>query len=129
MIDFAQAERIVAFWWVDAGDKKPPFDWFGCLWRRRGAASWTVSYRFRWHVDDKVHDSADVKNAYTWSADGSEPHVTQLVASIADALAVKVGVPLETVWVRGDAARAAALLQLQPWAHFRVEEKPAKVGS
>lgn len=55
--------RYFVRWWFFSGDR---FDWLCALYRDMPDGEWTVQYRFRYYVDDKVNDSDDQKS--WWSA-------------------------------------------------------------
>ena len=50
-------EKIVGIWFVDLDNES---DWLGAM--ERTDEGYQVTYRFRYYVDDKAHDSDDKKS-------------------------------------------------------------------
>ena len=61
-------EKIVGIWFVDLDNES---DWLGAM--ERTDEGYQVTYRFRYYVDDKAHDSDDKK-----SEDWDDNSVAQL---------------------------------------------------
>lgn len=101
------------------------FNFMGALFRPVKGGDWTFKWRFRHYRDDKVHDSADVRNWYTMHIKSSVTE-TEAVSKLTEVLA-KISVvgeehvgckPMEFCEMRrpGD-DEAMKKLSAMSWAH------------
>lgn len=109
-------------------------DWHGALYRDRDASGkwtpWVFFYRFRYYVDNKAHDSDDVKNWYSVTIDRSEAEALKVIQQMASMISKHYdGAPVHKVIVKSSKAEEVAkALQRESWTHIKqvkeVEEKP-----
>ncbi len=88
IINIKEGRYFAAIWYIEGGNK----NWMAALWRDGSDGAMTLSGRFRYYVDDKRHDSDDVKRIFEAE---TKPHLTEAQAvsdvdQIADKL-IKAG--------------------------------------
>lgn len=85
MIELKEGVYYLANWFTPINLLGTTGDMMGIVYKEgdKGDATipWKITYRFRWHRDDKVFDSTDIKNWYKGELDGSltEDEVEQKV--------------------------------------------------
>jgi len=108
----------VAKVWFVAGSN---FDWLACA-RHDDEGKWILTYRFRYYVDDKVHDSKDVKRFYVVEIP-SEVEAIEAGNKSACMIASGQDIDVEQVLVKSDNAEEIyRLVMSQPWCHLEGRE-------
>lgn len=84
------------------------------------ANEWTFQYRFRYYVDDKIHQSADVRSqSYIFDLSGTfeelEPKIRQILTLMT--MAARSPFPEEVMVDSADLNVVEALMNRQPWCH------------
>lgn len=78
MIEIKEGRYFVRYWFFSGVD----FDWLAALWRDLPNGLWTIQYRFRYVVDDKLgYESEDEKS--WWAAtlpEGTEENAAETLA-------------------------------------------------
>lgn len=110
---------VIAFVYGDAHRR----DWFGSAWRDLPDGVWKITYRFRYYVDRKTHESDDDKHCYemTGTAGLSEEKVILAVRSMTDTLlSIDFNDRVDFLEVRTSDPRVILeTIAEQPWAHFK----------
>lgn len=120
------------------GRPEATVDVLAALWRDLPDGLWTLTYRFRYHVDDKMHGSEDHKSAYRGTfGERAEPvlpesevlpKVERAIVLIAQMLGQQNGLPPfqvdGVVCGTDDAMEIACKLYEKPWANIEIGAMP-----
>ena len=87
-IEFKEGRYFSQIWNVGGRGK----DWLGAVWKDPDGP-WTLTYRFRYYLDDKAHDSADERSWYEMQVPASEPEerVLRAMNKIAEMTRIEYG--------------------------------------
>lgn len=87
MIDVDEDSYYLGAWFLSGKER----DWLCVIYRVAGAAEFTIQHRFRYYVDDKAHDSDDIKNWYDGSlpVDFSEDKIIGIIDGMVDRMVAK----------------------------------------
>ena len=127
-LDFSADAYISGIWFISHDDDLPVHeraDWLCALSRAQPPDSppgdWKLTYRFRYHHSEDVWESQDEKSWSSYGIAGHEPEekIRDTVEALASVISARHRQPVNVVDVRGNSERAMALLQQQPWVHFR----------
>lgn len=106
-----------------------PRDVLMVLSRRLPDGDWTLKYRFRYHEDDRAHDSADRFSYWggTFSAGLSEAEAVRKVGSVLSMLKAKTRLRhCDVTVIESDNPQVFfALMKGKPYSHIRFEEIPS----
>lgn len=109
------SEKTIGLWFVCGEDK----DWMGAA-VSQDDGTVNISYRFRYYVDDKAHDSADKKNWYECNVVDSPAKVIEVMRKLVDKLVEEEGEPHEILMVNhGSMESFIAELESLPWIHMK----------
>jgi hypothetical protein len=75
-------EKIIAIWFVEL----PKADWLAAVREVVPEKKYELTYRFRYHVDDKAFDSKDKKSWYQGTVSGTKQYVILSIRSTANEL-------------------------------------------
>lgn len=122
-IEIKNGYYYIGYWYgsFDNGDV------FGIAWKEPHG-SWQLKYRFRYHKDDRIWNSCDVKNWYHLTAkDGSLDEAKRLKTRMTTVLQLGVAHNVLTgmsfTECEGDGERMLQLLMDKPYLHIRMYEK------
>jgi hypothetical protein len=106
-------------------------DWLGFV-SKQPDEPWQFIYRFRYHVDDKAHDSADRKSWYCVQAVGTErfsesppEELAKGATFVANAVARRYGGKIHHLPIRGNGIDAANALSKETFVSMRRESTPS----
>ncbi len=123
---FTERTYVECFWFLDLGDRK---DFMGCLFHQ-GDEQWQVKYRFRYHHDQKVFDSDDVRSWYVikshanmLSPERVRGDLFETMQSTTAQLGERCKARVELAMVRGDGLAAVRAINAQRWGHVRMESE------
>jgi hypothetical protein len=119
MIVFDESTTFWQIWFVGAKG----VDWLAALYKPKDG-SWICKYRFRYHEDEKAHDSADRKSwTMIESSDAGEAPPTvfiETISTIAKLTAKHYSGEIHALPVRGNGLKAAEALSRESWSHLKV---------
>jgi hypothetical protein len=120
MIEFKQSSQFWQIWFVGAKG----VDWLAAIYKHKGEG-WTCKYRFRYHEDNKAHDSTDRKSwtTITTGETGDRPpeSLMSAISMVAKMTASHFKGELHMLPVRCDGLKAAEALMRESWSHARIE--------
>jgi hypothetical protein len=73
-------EKIVGVWFLSVA---PGVDWLAAVREVEPELKYELTYRFRYHKDDKSFDSKDEKHWYEGTVSGTRNYVTMTIRSLA----------------------------------------------
>jgi len=136
MLEIKPGQYILGLWFVRHNPDLPVHqrqDWMCMVWKEcdplvlhppagTPPGPWLARYRIARHVSEGLRKhGAPVDPRTWWSAeiDGSLSDEVLLakMEAVATDIAAYNGVPVDAVWIQGDAEKALALLRAQPWFH------------
>jgi hypothetical protein len=118
---------VYAIWFIS---DVQGWDWLAYLVRPAPGKPWKFAYRFRYHVDDKIHDSEDWFDVTAGPADSEDKPPAKMIAAATTAaveLTKASGGKLHTLNIQGNGLDAMEKLAKQPWCSVRAEkaERPS----
>jgi hypothetical protein len=113
-----------ALWWIFHPDQTQ--DFHGALYREEEGETlgpWTFKYRFRYYVDNKAHDSDDVKNWYTATLPegATEVNALESIRMMTDMVSREYrGAPVHKAVIRSKKAEdVMKALEREPFCHIK----------
>jgi hypothetical protein len=129
MIDFKDGRYVAAIWFVPLenmvdreGIRYAHGDWHAVLYKDDGEERFRAAMRFRYYVDDKVHDSGDKKSWYQVSFPGTEAEALSAFGKVVNGLAgMGRGANIHKLIIRSsDPKFIFERLMAEGWAHLRL---------
>lgn len=115
-------EKTVGIWFLTIADDQ---DWLCGVTEVEPEKEYKLAYRFRYHKDGKVFDSADEKSGATVTAKCSRAYVLAAVKRLANDMKTlgAIGELDELMMKSGDVDKFVNALMEKPWAFVRIEGK------
>jgi len=115
-IEFVDGRYFSTYWFRACPTRK--VDLLMALWRDPGQP-WQLVYRFRYHKDDKIDDTADEFSYYEWSMGAAgEAEILKSANAMIDDLPFSG--PIHKILLRTDRVQVVeAALARESFAHFR----------
>jgi hypothetical protein len=113
-------EKTVGIWFLALTDD---CDWMCGVSETEPEKKYQINYRFRYHKDDKVFDSADEKSSYGVKASCTRSFAIATVRHIASEMKAKgaIGEIDELLMQDGDVDRFLKEFRDKPYVYIRVE--------
>jgi hypothetical protein len=136
MLELRAHQWILGVWFVRERENVPVdkrFDWLCMVWKDSDgddpALPWKMRYRTCQHVSDGLYRDGAPPDKRSWyEAEGehvvSADAMLETMETIASTIAAANGVPVASVHIQGDSAKALTLLHAQPWWHRHEEPVP-----
>jgi hypothetical protein len=125
MLIFREGQYILGVWFVRHDERVPVserLDWMAVVWQEPLARGWRSRCRLCRHGSADVGPDAPPDDKLwfegTWPASWSEDEVLARMETLATEIARANQVPVDTVLIQGDAAKAMTLLAAQPWCRM-----------